>query len=289
VAIQLAKWLDAEIISCDSRQFFKELKIGAAPPSDNELAEVKHHFIKHLNVTDIYNAGMFERDALNKLDELFTKNDVAVMVGGSGLYANAVLHGFDDLPTADSKIRSDLNAIFEKKGIGILQEELMQKDPTYFNQVDKENAHRLIRALEVIRQTGKPYSQLRSAQKAERNFESITIVMDVPRPVLYERINHRVDGMIANGLVAEASSLRDYQDLQTLNTVGYKELFAHFNGETSLEEAVNLIKQNTRRFAKRQVTWLKRDKEAFLVHPEKLNEMKNIISNKLKELNKAAV
>lgn len=280
VAIQLAKWLNTEIISCDSRQFFKELKIGAAPPNADELALVPHHFIRHLSVTTEYNAGMFERDAIKKLDELFKTHQIVVMVGGSGLYANAVLHGFDNLPEADPEIRNSLNLLFKENGVKALQEELLRKDPEYYNVVDIENPHRLIRALEVIRQTNLPYSAQRKAQKTERNFDSISIVMDVPRPVLYERINKRVDAMMDFGLEQEARFLLDYRELQTLNTVGYKELFAHFDGDYSLAEAVNLIKQNTRRFAKRQVTWLKRDKNACWVNPDNLEKMKQIISEK---------
>ncbi len=278
VAVQLATWLQTEIISSDSRQFFKELKIGAAPPTANELQTVPHHFVQHLSVLQEYNAGMFERDALAKLDKLFVKHNSVILVGGSGLYTNAVLHGFDDLPEADPKIREELQAVFNAQGIAALQEEIAEKDPDYFAVVDINNPHRLIRALEVIRQSGLPYSAQRNYSAAKRPFNTLNLVMDLPREVLYERINFRVDRMMELGLEAEARALFELRHLQPLNTVGYKELFAHFNGECSLEEAVHLIKQNSRRFAKRQITWFKRDKNAHWVNPENIDEMKRIIA-----------
>lgn len=282
VAIELAKHFKTVIISCDSRQFFAELKIGAAPPSSAELAEVTHYFIHHLSINDDYNAGAFERQALLLLKELFKTHEIVIMVGGSGLYADAVLKGFDDLPKADATLRASLQQKLETEGIESLQNDLRQKDPVYFQKVDKDNAHRLIRALEVIEQTGKPYSEMRGNAKSNRDFDSINLVMDLPRDILYERINNRADAMMALGLEAEARELLKYRSVQALNTVGYKELFAYFDGELELPEAIHLIKQNTRRFAKRQLTWLRRDKNAVWISPEKIDEMKSLVEERMK-------
>jgi len=282
IAIELAKHFKTVIISCDSRQFFTELKIGAAPPSSVELAEVTHYFIQHLSINDDYNAGAFERDALMKLEELFKTHEIVIMVGGSGLYADAVLKGFDDLPKADAALRASLQQKLETKGIESLQNDLRQKDLVYFQKVDKDNAHRLIRALEVIEQTGKPYSEMRSNVKSNRHFHSINLVMDLPRDILYERINNRVDAMMALGLEAEARDLLKYRSVQALNTVGYKELFAYFDGELELPEAISLIKQNTRRFAKRQLTWLRRDKNAIWISPDNIDKMKSLVEERMK-------
>jgi len=284
-SIELAKFFNTEIISCDSRQFFKELKIGAAPPSAQELAEVPHYFIQHITIKTDYNAGAFERDAIKRVEQLFEKHKVLFMVGGSGLYANAVMYGFDDLPKANLQLRVALQNQLEEQGIESLQRLLEEKDPAYFKVVDRDNAHRLIRALEVIEQTGRPFSELRSSTKSQRSFDVLNLVMDLPREVLYERINARVDIMMAEGLEEEARNLLSFRHLQPLNTVGYKELFNFFDGAIMREEAVNLIKQNSRRFAKRQLTWLRRDKNALWINPSNIEEMKSVILNKLKSAN----
>lgn len=280
-SIALAKKLNTEIISCDSRQFFKELKIGAAPPSAQELAAVKHHFIQHLSVMEPYNAGTFERDALAVLGDLFKHKSTAILVGGSGLYAQALLQGFDDLPKADDALRKKWQANLESQGIEFLQQELAIKDPEYFAVVDQENPHRLIRALEVIEQTGKTFSSQRKNATAKRPFNVINFVIDWPRAELYERINHRVDVMMEMGLEEEAKSLFLLRHLQPLNTVGYKELFHYFEGNGRLEDAVNLIKQNTRRFAKRQLTWLRRDTTAHWIAGGDVDEIVKRIEEKL--------
>ncbi len=283
VSLQLAEWLNTEVVSCDSRQFYKELKIGAAPPTAEELAGAKHHFIQHLSVEKGYNAGDFEKDALAVLDDIFINNKMAILVGGSGLYANAVLFGMDDFPTVNPEIRQKLNDDFAQHGLSFLQNQLNEKDPVYFEEVDRENPVRLIRALEVIAQTGQPFSAQRKKKKADRPFKMLNFVMDWPREELYKRINLRVDVMMENGLLAEAKSLLPFRNLQPLNTVGYKELFDYFDGKTDLETAVSLIKQNTRRFAKRQLTWLRRDENAIWVHPTEIEKMKEIIANKMEQ------
>lgn len=271
LAIHLAKEFQTEIISADSRQIFQEMTIGTAKPTEKQLSEIKHHFINHLSVSEEFNAGMFETQALKILDEVFQKNitppslgeggaggGYAVLVGGSGLYIKALLEGFDQLPPADEKIREQLNKEFEERGIEYLQSELQKTDPDYFSKVDLKNPHRLIRALEVFRLTGKPYSAFRKEEKQKRNFKTILIGLELPREELNQRINHRVDQMIANGIVEEARKLFPLRHLNALDAVGYKELFEHFEKKISFNEAVELIKHNTRKFAKRQMTWFRR-------------------------------
>jgi tRNA dimethylallyltransferase len=281
VAIALARWLKTEIISCDSRQFFKELKIGAAPPNAEELAQVKHHFIQNRSVQEYYNAGAFGRDAQKVLKPIFYAHDEAIMVGGSGLYANALMYGFDELPQADEEMRSALRKALEEKGLENLQTRLKEKDPEYYAKADIENPHRVMRALEVIESSGMKMSELQKKNEHISDFKTIILVMDWPREELYSRINKRVDNMVAAGLEEEAKSLLAFAHLQTLNTVGYKEWFAHFNGELKREETISLIKQNTRRFAKRQLTWFRRYKQAIWVKPDDLEGMKRIISEKV--------
>ena len=282
VAIELAQWLETEILSCDSRQFYKELKIGAAPPSMQELAQVKHHFIQNKSIEQDYNAGKFETEAVAFLASFFQTHPAIIMVGGSGLYANAVIHGFDELPELNETIRQSLLDEFNLKGIEFLQNELQQLDPDYFNIVDHKNPHRLIRALEIIQSTGKKMSQIRTNQLKQRPFRVLNFIMDWPRKELYERINKRVDLMMSQGLLEEVMSLKEYAHLQPLNTVGYKELFLHLNGELELSEAIELIKRNSRRYAKRQITWYKKQENINWVHPDKLDEIKNIILKEIK-------
>jgi tRNA dimethylallyltransferase len=257
-AIELAKSLQTEIISADSRQIFKELNIGAARPSTEELAQVPHHFIATASIHDAYSAGRFEREALTKVAELFENHNTVVCCGGSMMYIDALVNGFDDLPT-DGDVRDELSQRYEAEGIEVLQRELMRLDPEYYNQVDLQNPHRLIRALEVCVVSKSPFSELRKNAVKSRDFEVQKIGLDMERDRLYERINARVIRMMEDGLLEEARALWPNRHLQALNTVGYKELFDHFDGTCSLQEAVQKIQQHTRNFAKRQLTWWRRD------------------------------
>ncbi len=258
LAIEIAKSQQTEIISCDSRQFYKEMKIGTAVPSDEELAEVPHHFIGNLSIDDYYSIGQFEKEALGKLDGLFLNHDVVVMVGGSGMYEKAVVEGMNDLPEADEDNQKLLQFIFEKEGIEPLQNLLKILDPDYYNNVDLENPRRLFRSLDIIFQTGKSYTENLDAPKNKRNFETIRIGIDAPREVVYDRINRRVDIMMEQGLFEEAKGLLPHRDKVALQTVGYTELFRYMGGEWTLDFAVEEIKKNSRRYAKRQVTWNKK-------------------------------
>jgi len=257
-AIQLARTLGTEIISADSRQIFKELNIGAARPSLEELSAVKHHFIGSASIHEPYSAGQYEREALTKLNELFQQYDSVVCCGGSMMYVDALLQGFDDLPS-DKTVREHWSKRFKEEGIEVLQSELQVKDPDYYTQVDIHNPHRLIRALEVCTVAGMPYSSLRKASGIERNFTVEKIGLEMPREQLYDRINARVLRMMEEGLLEEARALYPFKQLQALNTVGYKELFDYFDGACSIEEAIQKIQQHTRNFAKRQLTWWRRD------------------------------
>ncbi len=259
LAIKLAKTFSSEIISADSRQFFKEMAIGTAVPSKEELLEVPHHFIQNISIFDEYSVGDFERDALSKLKILFEKNDIVIMVGGSGLYVDAVVNGLDNFPEVPAEIREQLNKDLEEKGIATLQNELETGDPEYFKKVDIHNPHRLIRALEIYRATGKPYSSFLNQKNTKRDFETLFIGLTAPREKIYERINHRVDKMVAEGLIEEAKSLFPNREKNALQTVGYRELFAYFEGQLTKEDAISEIKKNTRRFAKRQNTWFKKN------------------------------
>lgn len=255
LAIDLANHLDTEIISCDSRQFYKEMKIGTAMPTDEELAEAKHHFVGNLSVNDYYSIGLFEEEALQKLDEIFARKNVAIMVGGSGMYEKAVVEGMNDLPVADEENQQKLISIFENEGVEVLQKMLEELDPDYFSVVDKDNPRRLFRAIDIIWQTGKTYTENLSTPKAKRDFETFRIGIDAPREIIYERINLRVDKMMENGLLEEARGLIADRDKVALQTVGYSELFRYFDGEWDLDFAIEEIKKNSRRYAKRQTTW----------------------------------
>jgi tRNA dimethylallyltransferase len=262
MAIAIAQHFKCDIVSADSRQFFKEMSIGTAVPSDNELNAAKHHFIQNISIFEEYTVGEYERDAITLLDELFKENDFTVMVGGSGLYIDAVLKGFDDFPDVDPKIRECLIAKYEEYGIGYLQRELKHLDPVHYEKVALENPQRLMRALEVSIGSGKPYSSFLNIKKNSRNFIPIIIGLDADREVMYSRINQRVDIMVEHGQVAEAQSLYPHKKRNALQTVGYRELFSYFDGEWSLDFAIEEIKKNTRRFAKRQITWFKRTENA---------------------------
>jgi tRNA dimethylallyltransferase len=259
LSINLAKHLNCDIISCDSRQFFKEMQIGTAVPSTEELATAKHHFIQNKSIFENYTVGDFEKEAIAKLDELFSINDYVVMVGGSGLYVDAVLKGFDDFPEVSTSVRSAVTSNYEKSGIKYLQTELEKRDPNYFSVVAKENPQRMMRALEVCIGSEKPYSSFLNQKKNTRNFTPILIGLEAERSTIYDRINQRVDIMINKGLLAEAKELFPNKNLNALQTVGYRESFRYFEGEISLEFAIEEIKKNTRRFAKRQLTWFKRN------------------------------
>ncbi|QSS96799.1 tRNA (adenosine(37)-N6)-dimethylallyltransferase MiaA [Psychroflexus sp. ALD_RP9] len=259
LAIEIAKVFETEIISSDSRQFYKELNIGTAVPSTIELEAVKHHFIQHISVKETYNVGDFERDAIEILNKLFKTNDVVVMVGGSGLYEKAITQGLDKFPEVETKIKSNLEHELDKYGLEKLQLELKAKDPNYYAQADIQNTQRVIRALSVIRSSGQAFSNYLSKDKNKREFNSILIGLTASREIIYNRINLRVDQMVENGLLVEAKSVYKYKEQNSLNTVGYKELFEYFEGKIDFDEAVRLIKRNTRRFAKRQLTWYRKD------------------------------
>ncbi len=265
LAIALAKHFETEIISADSRQFYKEMKIGTAVPSKAELSAAPHHFIQHKSIFDNYSVGDFERDALAKLESLFKNRNVVIMVGGSGLYIDAVMHGLDDFPEIHQKYREQLNQRLTEEGISSLQKELEKLDPEYYSKVDIANPHRLIRALEICLATEKPYSSFLNRPKAGRPFRTISVEITADRSVIYERINNRVDNMMHEGLLEEARQLYEHRHLNALRTVGYAEIFAHFDGEHNLEYAVSEIKKNTRRFAKRQLTWFKKNEGALRI------------------------
>ena len=261
LSIQLANYFDSSIISCDSRQFYKEMAIGTAVPDEDELAAATHYFIQNRSIFDEYNVGQFEKDALATLDDLFQENSTQIMVGGSGLYVNAVLDGLDDFPDVNPSIRKELTDQLEEKGIDFLQEKLKKLDSESYKSIAIENPQRLIRALEICIGTKKPYSSFKNKPKTERNFNSIKIGLTAERPILYDRINKRVDLMIDKGLLEEAKKLYEYRHLNALQTVGYKELFSYFNGDFTKEFAISEIKKNTRRFAKRQLTWFRKDED----------------------------
>lgn len=261
LAIDLAKYFNTEIISADSRQFYKEMSIGTAVPSNEELNAVPHHFIQHNSIQENYNVGDFEKGALNVLDNLFEKYDIAIMVGGSGLYVDAVIYGLDTFPGVDSEIRTKLNTIHKQEGIEVLQNQLKDLDPHYYAKVDIKNPHRIIRALEICLGTGKTYSSFINKKKPPRPFNSIAIGLSTERSILYDKINKRVDTMIESGLIEEARSLYKHKHLNALQTVGYTELFNSFDGIWDLDFAISEIKKNTRRFAKRQLTWFGKNKD----------------------------
>ena len=262
-AIALAQHFNTVVISADSRQFFREMSIGTAKPTEAELAAAPHYFINSHSITQPFSVGDFERECLALLDELFKKYEVVIMAGGSGLYIRAVTEGFDELPTADPDIRDRLNTELAANGITALQERLKEADPAYYAEADINNPQRVIRALEVYEATGNPISSYRTAKVNKRPFHIIKFGLDMPREKLYDRINRRVDIMIKDGLLEEVAALKPYREYNALNTVGYSELFDFFDGKTDMDTAIGNIKQNTRRFAKRQLTWFRKDKEVI--------------------------
>ncbi len=255
LSIELAKFYECPVISADSRQFFKEMSIGTAKPTPEEMQGVPHYFIDNISIHDAYNVGQYEREAIDCIENLFKTHSHLILVGGSGLYINAILNGVDEFEEIPSEIRESLIKAYNEKGITYLQEELKQRDEVYYNQVDLNNPQRMMRALEVCMHSGKPYSSFRTKEKKERSFNTINLLINTEREILYNRINQRVDKMIEDGLLDEVKQLHPYKQLNALNTVGYKELFDFLDHKISLQQATDLIKQNSRRYAKRQLTW----------------------------------
>ena len=285
LSIKLAQHFNAEIISADSRQFFKEMTIGTAVPSTEELKSAPHHFIQHKSIFESYSVGDFERDAIDRLKILFTKTPVAIMVGGSGLYVNAVNNGLDYFPEVDANIRITLNKQLENEGLTVLQNQLRLLDLPTYNKIALDNPHRVIRALEICLGTGLPYSSFITNTNKERSFKTITIGLDADRPVIYDRINQRVEIMVANGLCEEAKNLHPNKVLNALNTVGYKELFKYFEKEYTLDFAISEIKKNTRRFAKRQLTWFKKDNAiTWFNYKTEPNTIVDFLENEIKKI-----
>lgn len=278
LSIAIAKIYQCPIISADSRQFFKEMNIGTAKPTIDEMQGITHYFINSHSITDDYNVGKYETEAIALLENLFQTNEKLILTGGSGLYIDAVCKGFDDLPEADEKIRNKINLILKTEGIDGLQKLLKELDINYYNKVDLQNPQRLCRALEVCLTSGKTYSEFRKGKEKKRNFKPIKIGINTSREKLYNRINQRVDEMMAKGLLKEVQSLISYKHLNALQTVGYKELFDHLEINSDLKSAIDLIKQNTRKYAKRQLTWFNRDKEIKWFEPDNIEEIMSYIN-----------
>jgi tRNA dimethylallyltransferase len=272
LSIKLAEHYKTEIISADSRQFFSDMQIGTAAPSPEELAAAKHHFIHHKSLNDNYNVGAFEKDAIQCLDKLFKTHDIAIMVGGSGLYIDAVTKGLDYFPDVDTKIRKSLNKQLETYGLKYLQDQLQELDSASYNTIAIDNPHRVIRALEICLGTGKPYASFLNKAKEHRPFKTISIGINAEREIIYNRINQRVDMMMEQGLLQEAKKLYPFKNLNALNTVGYKELFNYLDGTWDLDFAISEIKKNTRRFAKRQLTWFRKNQDTIWVDYNELVE-----------------
>lgn len=284
MAIALAKHYNTEIISADSRQFYKEMNIGTAKPSEQELAEAKHHFIDSHSIVEVYSAGDFERDALTLLDKLFADKEIVVMVGGSGLFVRALCEGLDDLPKAPVAVREHYNKLYEEKGLVFLQEKLKEVDPLYYAQADIGNPQRIIRALEVFEVSGMPMSSLQKSDVDKRPFKVLTIGLNMDRAQLYERINKRVDHMMDQGLLTEVKQLVQYREQPALLTVGYAEFFDYLDGVLSLEEAIEKVKQNSRKYAKRQITWFKKYGNTVWFEPQNLNEIIGFVDQSVKQL-----
>ncbi|PKQ68946.1 tRNA (adenosine(37)-N6)-dimethylallyltransferase MiaA [Raineya orbicola] len=283
MAIRLAKHFQTEIISADSRQFFKELSIGTAKPTPAEMQGVPHYLVDNLSITQNYTVADFERDALVILDKIFAQKNIAILVGGSGLYCKAIWEGFDDIPDVPANIRKQVIELYEQKGLSFLQAELQKLDEVYFKQVDIQNPQRLMRALEVCYATGKPFSSFRKGKKAQRNFQNIKIGLERPREELYERINQRMDLMLSQGLLQEAQSLYPYKTHNALQTVGYREIFDYLEGKQDWENTIRLLKQNSRHYAKRQMTWFKKDTEIIWFHPSQWVEIVQFVEKRIKE------
>ena len=281
ISLRLAERFGCPIVSSDSRQFYRELKIGTASPGDEELKRTKHYFIGTHSIFEEYNAGQYEEDVIKLLDELFENQDVVLLVGGSMMYVDAVCNGMDNIPAVSSEIRHFWQKEYAEKGLEYIQNELKRLDEKHYNEVDLKNPKRILHALEICSVTGKPYSNLRTGIKKKRNFDILKIGLNRPRTELYERINQRVEKMMNDGLLEEASSFYSYKNLNTLNTVGYKEIYAYMDGAYTLDFAVNRIKQDTRRYAKRQLTWFNRDQEIVWFHPDDEVEIIKFIDEKI--------
>ncbi len=283
LSIDLAGYYCSEIISADSRQFYREMRIGTSVPTDEQLSKVKHHFIRFISITQYYSASIYERDVLDLLPSLFKKNPIVFMVGGSGLYIDAVCRGFDNIPDVDPAIREKYMKIFNDEGIEKLRLALKILDPEYYRIVDLRNHRRIIRALEICESTGRSYSSFLKKEKRPREFRIIKTGLELPREELYSRINKRVDRMIEEGLIEEARNLIGYRNLPALNTLGYKELFAFFDGKITFDTAVNLIKRNSRRYARKQISWWLRDNEIKWFNPAEKDELLKYIDNEIKK------
>ena len=273
ISIKIARYFKTEIISADSRQFFREMQIGTAVPSERQLKEIRHHFIRFISINDYYSSSLFERDVLELLPKLFTNNNIVLMSGGSGMYIDAVCNGIDDIPDVDPAIREKYSKKYKEEGIEGLRVALKLLDPEYYAKVDLKNYKRIIRALEICEATGRPYSSFLKKQKRERNFGIIRIGLERTREDLYQRINSRVTEMVKTGLEDEARQLYEFRNLNALNSVGYKEFFEFFDGKISKEKAIELIKRNSRRYAKRQLTWWAKDKEIKWFKPENVGDI----------------
>ena len=279
LSIRLAQNLNCSIISCDSRQFYKEMSIGTAVPSKLELSKANHYFIHHKSVKDNYTVGDFQNDALKLIENLFKKDDFIILTGGSGMYMDAIVNGIDKFPKIKLGVRELLNEKHNSRGILFLKNKLKELDPEYYDIVDVNNHRRLIRALEVCISTGKPYSSFLNKKNKKYDFESVNFGIKVDRELLYKKINYRVDKMISDGLIQEAKTLLNFKDLNPLNTVGYKELFEHFKGNLTKSQAIEKIKQNTRRYAKRQMTWLKNKNLVWIENNVEIDEIKRFINS----------
>lgn len=283
ISLRLAELFSCPIVSSDSRQFYRELKIGTAAPTPSELERATHYFIGSHSIFDTYNAGQYEEDVLKLLEKLFQQNNVVMLVGGSMMYIDAVCNGIDDIPNVDEKTRKYWKTIYEEKGLEYIQNELKRLDPTHFDEVDQMNHKRILHALEICSITGKPYSDLCTGTKKERPFNIIKIGLNRPRPELYERINARVNLMLHEGLIEEARPYYEHRHLNSLNTVGYKELFEYFAGNWTLEFAVNMIQQNSRRYAKRQLTWFNRDNAIHWFHPDNEKQLMAFVKKQIEK------
>jgi tRNA dimethylallyltransferase len=286
IAVILAKFFDSEIISADSRQFYREMRIGTAVPSDEQLQEVKHHFIRFISVDTYYSSSLYERDVMNLLPELFSDNNTVIMAGGSGMYIDAVCNGIDDIPDVDQEVREKYNAMYLESGIEGLRTALKLLDPEHYTRVDLKNHKRIIRALEISESTGRPYSSFLLKNKRQRDFNIIKIGLEREREELYEIINARVDMMIGEGLEEEAKELYRYKSLNALNSVGYREFFDYFDGKISKEKTIELIKRNSRRYAKRQMTWWAKDSDIHWFHPGKTDDIKRFAKESVVSIDK---
>ena len=283
LSIALARHYNAPIISTDSRQVYKGLAIGTAYPTEEQLQAVEHHFIAELELTEDFNCGQYEQQALERLDTLFETHDTVVAVGGSGLYVRALCEGMDNLPQADAALRDSLKERLQTEGVEALAEQLKELDPEYYNIVDRQNPARVMRALEVCLSSGCKYSELRSGERKERDFQIVKVGVTMPREQLYDRVNRRVDMMIAAGLEAEVRAVLPYRHCNSLRTVGYSEMFDYFDGVITLEQAVELIKRNTRHYAKRQLTWFRRDAEVQWFNPSDREQIVKYIDSQFGE------